>query len=344
MASVNTNELARSDSVLAMVLARRATLSAYHVALAEFIEAYRSGDRGRALAPILRAIALAPGSRGTYNAAYILLQLNRPAESAAMLRQLDPDHGPMRDWPAYWSQRAFAAHLLARHDEELALAREMKRRFPKQRVAWVIEARALAAMGRAGALDSLFDAAATLDPDVYWSQGAMREVAAEEFGVHRSGDSTAAYAEAARWLEARLADDPTHRDHRSWLSQAMLGLGRYDRAEQLLDGLDREGPERLYHRGQLAALAARRGNAPLAMRRLRAAPSASLGEYAVYEARVAALLGHREEAIAKLSEAIALGVSNWHWMQHEMQRDLASLAGDARYERLIAPIAPAPQD
>ncbi len=341
MGTVNTSDFARTDSILAIVLARRATLSPYNAALAEFIQTYRAGDHGRALAPIMRAIALAPESRGAYNAAYILLQLNRPAEAAAMLRQLDPDHGPMREWPSYWSQRAFAAHLLGQHEDELGLAREMKKRFPNQRVAWVIEARALAALGRQRSLDSLYDAAATLDPDVYWSQGAMREVAAEEFELHGTGDSTAAYREAKRWLEARLADEPGQRDHRRWLTEALLGLQEVDRAERLLEALVREEPDRLRERGQLAAIAAARGNAPLAMRRLHAAPATSRGEYAIYEARIAALLGRREEAFAKLSEGIHLGVGNWHWMHHRMQRDLTAIADDPRYARLVAPIPPA---
>lgn len=342
LAATNSGDVPRGDSLIREVLLRRERLSTYHAALADFIEAYLAGDRGRALAPIQRAMALAPGSRASYNAAYILLQLNRPAEADAMLRQLDPDRGPMREWPSYWSQRAYAAHLLGAHEEEVALAREMKHRFPTQRVAWVIEARALAAMGRQVALDSLLQEASTLAPDVYWSQGAMRVVAAEEYGVHGTGDSTAAHRDAAAWLEARLADQPKDRNHRSWLSQAMLGLGRFDRAEELLDALDREGPERIYHRGQLATLAARRGNAPLAMRRLGNAPGSSHGEFAVYQARVAALLGRRDEAFARLSEGLRLGVYNWHWMHHELQRDFARISDDPRYARLLAPIPPQP--
>lgn len=341
-AATNESNVPRGDSLVRVTLAHREQLSAYHAALAESLEAYLAGDRGRALGPLMRAIALAPGSRASYNAAYMLLQLNRPAEADAQLRMLDPDHGPMRDWPSYWSQRSYSAHLLGKHEEELALAREMKRRFPNQRVAWVIEARALAAMGRFAALDSLYTAASTLDPHVYWSQGAMRLVAAEESWLHRLGDSTAAYRAAAEWLEARLVDRPNDRNHRTWLAQAMIGLGRFDRAEALIESIDREGPERLSNRGPLATLAARRGNAPLAMRRLGNSPGSSHGEFALYRARIAALLGQREEAIARLSEALRLGVYNWHWMHHEMQRDFGSIAGDERYQRLIVPIAAVP--
>ncbi len=337
MAAVNRSDVELADTIITMALDRRAALSQYHAALADFIRHYLDGDRGRALDPIMRANAMAPGSRAAYNAAYILLQLNRPAEADSMLRTMDPDHGPMRAWPSYWSQRAYSAHLLGRHEDELALAREMKRRFPDQRVAWVIESRALAALGRRAALDSTLASAAALPPDVYWSQGAMRMIAAEEYAVHRTGDSTAAYRDAVRWLEGRLAERPRDRNHRSWLGLAHVGLARYDEAERVFDALDREGPERIFHRGQLAVLAARRGNAPLAARRLGSAPGASHGEYAVYLARIAALTGRHDEALAKLAEGLRLGVYNWHWMHHDLQRDFAALHDDQRYRTLLAP-------
>jgi hypothetical protein len=201
----------------------------------------------------------------------------------------------------------------------------------------VIEARALAALGRHADLDSLLTVAATLPPDVYWSQGAMRMIAAEEYAVHRTGDSTAAYADAVRWLEGRLADQPRNVSHRSWLGLAFLGLHRWDDAERVFDALDREPPVRAFHRGQVAVLIARRGTGPLAARRLGPPVGSSLGEHAIYQARIAALVGRHDEALAKLAEGLRLGVYNWHWMHHDLQRDFASLHGDPRYESLIAP-------
>lgn len=339
IASMNSGARQRADSLLQVIARFRPQLSSYHAAFLDALVAASDGDNALALSHTLKAITLAPGSRASYNAANFLLTLNRAEEADAMLRSLDPDHGPMREWPAYWNQRAHANHLLARYEEELTLARELKRRYPKQRSALVIEARALAAMGRRAELDSLLVAVETLDPDVYWSQGAMRQVAAEEFAIHQTGDSTAMFRAAATWLETRLRDAPTNRPHREWLSQAMIGLGDYDRAELLLDALDREVPDRLFYRGQLATLAARRGNAPLAARRLGVADGRSRGEYLLYHARICALLGAHNDAIAKLSEGIAVGVTNWHWMHHALQRDFAGLKSDTRYQRLISPIA-----
>lgn len=339
MASMNDGERQRADTLLETIARFRPQLSGYHAAFLDAIVAARDGDFALALVHTTKAMSYAPGARASYNAAMWLHALNRPAEADAMLQSIETDHGPMRDWPAYWNVRAHANHLLGRYEDELAISRELKRRYPKQRSALVIEARALAALGRRAELDSLFSASETLDPDVYWSQGAMRHVAADEFAIHRTGDSTAMYRAAASWLEARLREAPKVSAHREWLSQTMIGSGDDERAERLLDALDRERPDRLLYRGQLATLAARRGNGPLAARRLGAPGGRSRGEYAVYEARVAALLGHQDLAFTKLSEGIRVGVSNWHWMQHALHRDFSALRDDPRYTRLITPIA-----
>lgn len=336
-AAVNGGEAERSDSLLALVRARRHTLSQYHAALADYLGAYLSGDRSQALPKTLLAAQLAPSSRAGYNAAYVLLQLNRPREADSILGTLNPDRGPMRDWPTYWSQRAYAAHLLGDHAKERQYALAMRSRHPEQRVSWVIEARALAAMGRTAALDSLFTAAATLDPDVYWSQGAMHVVAGEELAAHHRGDSLPHFRQAVAWLEERLRSDPTNRAHQTWLAQAYLGLGAWRSAERWLTTVDAGGPPRLFIRGQLATLAARRGDTASAARLLGPGPAPGHvdGEYLVFEARLAALRGDREEAIAKLSTALRLGVNNFYWVQHAVRQDFAAIAGDERYRKLM---------
>ncbi len=336
-AAVNDGNGARGDSLLGLVQQRRNRLSGYHAALADYLAAYLTGDRSEALPKIQLAARLAPSSRAGYNEAFVLLQLNRPREADSVLGTLNPDRGAMRDWPTYWSQRAYAAHLLGDHAREREYAQTMRARHPDQRVNWVIEARALAAMGREAALDSLLGAAATLDPDVYWSQGAMYVVAGEELAAHQRGDSLARFRQAVAWLQERLQNDPTNRAHQLWLAQAYLGLGEWKSAEHWFVVVDAKGPSRLLARGQLATLAARRGDWALAARRLGPGPSAGHvdGEYLVFEARLAALRGDPDEAIAKLSTALHVGVNNFHWVQHEVRQDFAALAKDGRYRRLM---------
>ena len=338
LAAFNDGTIPRADSLLAHALTYRARLSSYHVALAEGIQAYARDNRVQAIEQWRRANALAPGARAAYSLGYVLLQFNRPHEALAVLGSLDPDHGAMKGWPSYWTQRASAAHVVGQHEDELRFAREMKRRFPAQRSAWVLEARALAALGRTDAIDTLLADAEALNPETYWSQGAMRTVIAEEFLTHGSGDHAAAAREAIRWLEVRLRADPLSRDHRDWLWPAFAFIGDNERASALLDSIDRAYPGRIGNMGNLARFAALRGAAARADSILAAAPTTSAGEHLLYRARVAAVLGRRDEAIARLSDALRAGVLGWHWRRDEALRDFAPYATDPQYKRIIAPI------
>ena len=284
-----------------------------------------------------RAADLAPGSRARYNVAQALLALNRPAAARAQLDSLDPDHGPMRGWPAYWSQRAYNAHLLGDHQAELADANAMASRHPSQRVPGVIAARALAASHRLAALDSTIAAHDRLDPDVYWSQGAMRVVAGEELTAHGwPQDGRRWFVAAERWLRERLAILPEHAAHRYWLASALIGLARWGEALTLLRGLTRDDPGRLLYRGMAAALLARQGQSEEARRVLGEADPADRGEWLTFRARIAALEGDREGARALLGDALRTGVDNWHWVHGTAHADLATLHDDPRYRRLVA--------
>lgn len=333
------NEVNRTlaDSLVRAVLARRAMLSDYHVAMAEQMGAALAGDTPAALLAAQRAVALAPGSRARYNAAQSLLALNRPAAALAQLDSLDPDRGPMRGWPAYWSQRAYNAHLLGDHAGELADAVAMAERHPSQRVPGVIAARALAAAGRLGELDSTVAAHDRLDPDVYWSQGAMRVVAGEELTAHgRPAEGQQWFAAAERWLRERLAIHPEHEAHRYWLASSLIGQRNWSAATSVLRGLLRDDPDRLLYRGMMAVLLARAGQGDEARRVLGDADPADRGEWLVFRARIAVLEGDREAALALLGDALRTGVDNWHWTHGTAFAELEPLHADPRFARLVA--------
>src|SRR5690606_39688315 len=101
-----------------------------HLALTEYMAAALAGDGVSALGAARRATDLVSGSRSRYNLALSLARLNRPREALAQLDSLDPDTGPMRGWPAYWSQRSYAHHQMGQ--DELALVEDlyMTRRHP----------------------------------------------------------------------------------------------------------------------------------------------------------------------------------------------------------------------
>lgn len=336
-ATWNMSNESGADSLVHEVLARRSALSPHHLALAEQIAASLRGDAPAALAAVRRAVDLAPGSRARYNLALILASLNRPTEALAQLDSLNPDRGPMRGWPAYWSQRAYAEHLLGHHDRELVDARTMAARHPNQRVTGVIEARVFGATHQLGALDSLLRRSEPLPPDVYWSQGAMRVVAAEELVAHGWPEAgTRYFVEAERWLRARLALTGPDESHRYWLSSALVGQRRWHDAEVVVTDLLRDRPDRLLYRGLAASLAARRGDSARAAELLADEQPWEKGEMMLFRARVAAVQGNADQATAYLGEALRTGLGAWHWTHGVAWNDFAEVRHDPRFQRLVA--------
>jgi serine/threonine-protein kinase len=335
-AAWNTSNRPLVDSLVREVFKRRDAVSDHHLAVTEQIAASLTGDTPAALAAAERATRLSPGSRSRYNLALALASLNRPADALAQLDSLDPERGPMKGWASYWSQRSYASHMLGRHDAELADARSMLARHPGQRVAWVIQARAHAAMGHYRELDSLLLAADPLPADVYWSQGAMRVVAAEELQAHGFGQhATRYFAAAEAWLRERLAADPSNTNHQEWLLGALVGQAKWNEAGRLAEQRVAADPEPVSVRGIAAVLAARRGDATAAARYLANNEPWERGASLLFRARVAAIQGDREGAIALVSQAIAAGVSGLHWAHGTTWHDFASVRDDARFLAMI---------
>lgn len=153
--------------------------------------------------------------------------------------------------------------------------------------------------------------------------------------MHGEGNAEERYQQARHWLDERLALHPENDSHWSWLSVALSGLGESDSAEQVLRRRDQVDPGRARTRGQLAALAARRGDTAAAERWLAGLSAHQLGIVRFQRARVAALMGDESAALQYLEDALRVGVDNWHWHLHEAWRDLAPLHDHPRFVELV---------
>ena len=310
-------ERCRLDFVMAMVPARSLS-AAYDAALCMAREAPGSDDAKRELALF------------TY-------RLNRPREAVALLRELDPDRGLVKGWEEYWAFLAAAYHLLGDHERELDAARDSKALWPGSMVALRLEARAHATLGR---LDDVRAAVAAMrslpSRDRLGIQ--LGYVAAELWAHGHQEMSRELFEEAIGWCRSRLREGE---DLRAYLADYLYRVERWDEAEALYRELAEQDPGNATYLAGLGRVAARRGDRAAAMRiseQLRTMDDRYWErDRTAGRARIAALLGDREEATALLRLALDQGYDFGYTVWVHRDSDLESLWDYPPYQELMRP-------
>jgi len=255
---------------------------------------------------------------------------NRPARALELLGRIDPAvdlaYLPDTTHYVYWGGVTEALHLLGRHREELAAADRLTRAAPLGRV-WT-RGTALAALSRPAEALALIDSSLSLpvETEIFtglapYTDGRPQYTAtpawvatwiAREFAVH--GDTAAAREAALRavaWYESRPALERATMEERFTAACALEMTGAYADAEQMVRALAASDTTNVDFRGQLAGIAAERGDTALADsldRWLAAQPVSRVSWSAsVYRARVAALLGRNDDAVARVRDAMDEG-------------------------------------
>jgi tetratricopeptide (TPR) repeat protein len=188
------------------------------------------------------------------------VRLNRPREAIEILTRVDPAHAEFarrRAW--YWISLADAHHLLGDHRRELRVARRARALVPDDPVHVFLEARALAALGRLGAVEEAVEARSAFssqrDPDA----GAMLVAVGHELRVHgHPAAARAMYARAIEWYRSRPPEERIR--YRPDLARALLFREEWPTARALFEQLSLEVPEHTDYQGALGMLAARAGD------------------------------------------------------------------------------------
>jgi hypothetical protein len=176
-------------------------------------------------------------------------------------------------------------------------------------------------------------------PEYTVTAGWVANWISRELAFH--GDTVAARQAAMRavaWYRSRPASERSTPEERLVASWSLEMVGAYPEAERIARQLVTEDSNNVDFRGELAGLAVERGEAALADSLdhwLAAQPVARVSWSAsVYRARVAALRGRPDDAVARVRDALDEGA--WPTWFHE-EPALAPLQTRPDFAALLAP-------
>jgi tetratricopeptide (TPR) repeat protein len=217
------------------------------------------------------------------------------------------------DWGSAVSTEAL--HMLGSHRRELTEARRARQRHPNLHLTLALELRALAALGRAQEVKDLLDEALSQAPQPgWWTHGSLAGVAGLELDAH-------GYPEAAQevfqrsidWYRTTTSMPNASRLHRYRLARGLYWAGHWQEARLLFAQLLAEAPGDLDYLGYWGVATAREGDRAEALRIggqiaafVRSYPL--FGQPALWRARIAAVLGERDEAVGLVREAVTQGL------------------------------------
>jgi len=204
--------------------------------------------------------------------------------------------------------------MLGEHRLELAAAQRFRREDPDRRLGMLRdEVLALAALGRVSDVDRELDDLSTYPPHANWKPAEVMRETAIELRVHgQAAASREVLRRAFAWLDTRPPEAQAAESLRFERLMTLYAAERSDAAETLAASLVRAHPDSVSYQGLWGAIAAQRGNGPMAARvdRVLAALSrpTSHGLPTYWRACIAARLGDKERAMALLQQAQAEGL------------------------------------
>src|SRR5438094_2351285 len=356
-AHMNLGEFAAADAIGHALEPHAGRLAPLDRSYLAWVLATCRGDAVEALRAARGMANLAPASETLYLVAEDAMALNRPREAVNALMALGPDRGFTHGWWVYWYDLTTALHQLGDHRRELKQALEGARRFPDNPQVLTTQIRALAALGRAEEVTRRLAGGVNLPPSQGWTPADALLLAAVELRAHghpTEGDTV--LAQARDWLATRPPAEVASEPHRYRVALVSYTAGRLDDARREFERLAaRRGPGRsdslaaaavmgdgwdqMDYLGYLGAIAARQGNREQALRVDSALAGVKrpyiFGRHAVWRARIQALLGEREGAVALLRDAFAQGYPH----AHALHVDLAfeALRDYAPFRELVKP-------
>jgi tetratricopeptide (TPR) repeat protein len=289
----------------------------------------------RDLAPRVPKLRTATYLKGTHEIA-----VNRPRDAVKSLAAIPVDWSPQAGasaWPS--NHLAQAYHLSDDFEGQLRVARERGAHFPDVLNLYGQQAMALAALGRLDEVDRVIDSCLGVPGRAgAGTPATVMEDAAYELRANGHRQKALAVGEREiSWLRSRPPEELKRL--RFQLGQALYLTERWEEARQIFRELVREAPENIEVLGYLGAVACRLGDRPEAERVDDALQTLDgryrFGRHTYCRARIASLLGRREEAVELLREAFAQGYR--FSISVHREPDFEPLRDYPPYQELIRP-------
>ncbi|MCB2222014.1 MAG: hypothetical protein KQI35_16630 [Bacteroidetes bacterium] len=336
---MNKNNHHKADSISSIIQKHINLLSVSERYIYDYLNTLRSGDLEMAFKKAKLSGKYFLPHR--YNSGYAALLANYPFQAIEILSKLDPDYKLFPNW--YPGVMSMAYHMTGDYQKELEIARDGLSSNPELYSAFYAELRALAALGKMDDINDLL--AESLKLPLYkrqgWSPGypgwLMLMTAQELRAQGYSEDADKVIDRSIKWfLEHTEVED------QSYLATAYYVAEQCDESEKLFTELLQKDPENIEYQGYLGAIAARKGNVQKAeeisdaLGRVNQVGSHGLNIF--WRARIAAILGQNDQAVALLQDTFAKGFHNWYYdIPYYEIMDFENLRDYEPFRELIKP-------
>jgi tetratricopeptide (TPR) repeat protein len=328
---IRPGELRSADSLTQVLAAHSDQLSEYDRHWLHYLEAYVHGDQEARVVALRGAARMAPQSIAVFELVDALEQTYRNHEALEVLATLDPARGVMRGNRDYWSQMIVSLRYVGEHSRQLEVLHEARRHYPDD--AWLdyTEVATLLDLGRV-------DEAEDLVPDLPIEQlrPGFHLWIGKEFLRHGHPEvAREVFDWIIEWMRDRPPEESAQERWRQpgyWeyrLAHTLYYAEQWDEARRLFERLASELPDIVPYDpasegdfeadyvncvGYLGVIAARLGERERALEisgQLAAMSQPYLnGRHTEWRARIAAVLGQREDAVRLLREAYRQGAAS----------------------------------
>ena len=325
-----------ADSLGQTLLGRRDRMTPYEAYSVDETLAACRGASDAAYRAAVRKAEIAPRSAITrFGVAVAAVAVGHYDEAVRIFEQLHGGDAPtaLRERTDFVLAYARALHATGAHVDELALARALRARSPELDEGIVAEMRALAALGRTDDVRTLVASSAGR------VSGAALEAVVDELRAHdRAADARSLAARLVESTRARLLEgNGTSLSARGALVRAYLAAERWTDARRLADSLVQAhpaSPSLLALKGRVAAHQGDRRAAAMVLGALeQLGDPGSTAPNALARARIMAVLGERDEALALLQASLAQGEATL--LRAREDPDFASLRSYRPFRALV---------